>query len=44
MIKIIGICFVLIIGVFENVYAHAVAYAGSTMFESFNTPDMSEIM
>lgn len=25
-----------------DAYAHPVAYAGSTMFESYNTPDMSE--
>ncbi len=36
------IILLLAFGWIESVYAHPVAYAGSTMFESFNTPDMSE--
>lgn len=36
------ICFVLAICLYGNVQAHPVAYADSTMFESFNTPEMSE--
>lgn len=43
MISIIRIIsFVAIVGMCVNVQAHPVGYGNSTMFESYNTPDMSE--